>query len=45
MGRVNNLWTLANNIILLAVLCSTMALYVPIVKAILKAKKVSQVTV
>jgi hypothetical protein len=42
MSKVNNLWTLANNIILLSVLCSTMALYAPIVKAILKAKKVSQ---
>ena len=42
MGKVNNVWTVANNIILLFVLCSTMALYAPIVKAIWKAKKVSQ---
>ena len=42
MGMVNNVWTVANNIILLSVLCSTMALYAPIVKAIWKAKKVSQ---
>jgi hypothetical protein len=42
MGTVNNVWTVANNVILLFVLCSTMTLYVPIVKAIWKAKKVSQ---
>ncbi len=42
MSKANNLWTLTNNIILVSVLCSTMALYYPIVKAILKAKKTSQ---
>ena len=30
MTKVNNTWTLTNNIILLSVLCSTMALYYPI---------------